>query len=164
MVCDLISSSTSSRRVLLMNADGTEDWSPQGPVEILSEQQAWSLLEGANFGRLAVSVANQPEIFPVNFCADGRSILFRTSEGTKLLELTINSSVAFETDHHSEAEAWSVIVKGHAAALERQEEIYAADQLPLTPWIPTLKYIYVRITPTEVTGRRFARGPEPERY
>ena len=32
------------------------------------------------------------------------------------------------------------------------------------PWIPTLKYVYVRITPTLITGRRFERLPEPERY
>jgi hypothetical protein len=32
------------------------------------------------------------------------------------------------------------------------------------PWIPTLKYTYVRITPTSVSGRRFRRGPEPARY
>lgn len=147
-----------------MNHDGTEARSPQEPVDILSEDESWALLEGATFGRLAVSVANQPEIFPINFYADGRSILFRTAEGTKLLELTINSAVAFESDSHTDAQAWSVIVKGHAAPLERQEEIFAAEQLPLTPWIPTLKYIYVRITPTEVTGRRFDRGPEPERY
>lgn len=147
-----------------MNPDGTEARFPQEPVDTLSEDESWALLEGANFGRLAVSVSNQPEIFPINFYADGRSILFRTAEGTKLLELTINSAVAFESDSHTDAQAWSVIVKGHAAPLERQEEVYAAEQLPLTPWIPTLKYIYVRITPTEITGRRFDRGPEPERY
>ena len=28
----------------------------------------------------------------------------------------------------------------------------------------TLKYVYVRIMPTEVTGRRFLRAPEPERH
>lgn len=146
-----------------MNTDHT-DASPQNPVEELSEDEAWALLEGATFGRLAVSVADQPEIFPVNFFADERSILFRTAEGTKLLELTINSAVAFESDSHTEEAAWSVVVKGNAAALERQEEIFAADKLPLTPWIPTLKYVYVRITPIEITGRRFARSPEPERY
>jgi nitroimidazol reductase NimA-like FMN-containing flavoprotein (pyridoxamine 5'-phosphate oxidase superfamily) len=146
-----------------MNTDHPDE-SPRGPVDDLSEAEAWALLDGATFGRLAVSVADQPEIFPVNFFADGRSILFRTAEGTKLLELTINSAVAFESDSHTEEEAWSVVVKGHATALERQEEIFAADQLPLTPWIPTLKYVYVRITPTEISGRRFVRSPEPDRY
>jgi hypothetical protein len=139
-------------------------WSPQGPVTLLTEAESWELLDGSNFGRLAVSVANQPEIFPINYYADGNTILFRTSEGTKLLEMTINSRVAFETDGYSDEFAWSIIVKGTAHLIEDQETIFEADQLPLRPWIPTLKYIYVRITPTEVTGRQFARGPEPERY
>ncbi|HAM27074.1 MAG TPA: pyridoxamine 5'-phosphate oxidase [Microbacteriaceae bacterium] len=144
--------------------DHIDLWSPQGPVRLLTEAESWELLDGSTFGRLAVSVANQPEIFPINYYADGDTILFRTSEGTKLLELTINSSVALETDAYTDEWAWSVIVKGHAKAIENQEDIFEADQLPLTPWIPTLKYIYVRITPTEITGRRFLRAPEPERY
>jgi hypothetical protein len=148
----------------MLNTDSTELWSPQGPVSILSEEEAWMLLDGSSFGRLAVSVRNQPQIFPVNYYADGRTILFRTAEGTKLLELTINSWVAFETDSYTESHAWSVVVKGHAAAIESQSEIFEADKLPLSPWIPTLKYIYVRIVPTEISGRRFERGPEPERY
>lgn len=139
-------------------------WSPQGPVTVLTEAESWELLDGSAFGRLGVSVANQPEIFPINYYADGDTILFRTSEGTKLLELTINSHVAFEADAYTDEWAWSVIVKGRAHVIENQEEIFEADQLPLTPWIPTLKYIYVRITPTEITGRRFLRAPEPERY
>ncbi|HEY0258373.1 MAG TPA: pyridoxamine 5'-phosphate oxidase family protein, partial [Lacisediminihabitans sp.] len=90
--------------------------------------------------------------------------LFRTAEGTKLLELTINSAIAFETDSYTDTEAWSVVVKGTAKTLVHQEDIDAADLLPLTPWIPTLKYIYVRIVPTEISGRRFLLGSEPERY
>lgn len=136
----------------------------EGAVRVLSEDDCWQLLDGAAFGRLAVSVANQPEIFPVNYYADGRTVLFRTAEGTKLLELTINARVAFECDQYTEAEAWSVVVKGRARVIESQTEIHAADQLPLTSWIPTLKYVYVRVEPTEITGRRFDRGPEPERY
>ncbi|GHF24540.1 hypothetical protein GCM10011600_27040 [Pseudolysinimonas yzui] len=56
------------------------------------------------------------------------------------------------------------MVKGTAERLERQADIDAADQLPLTPWVPTLKYRWVRIHPTSVTGRLFRRGPEPDRY
>jgi hypothetical protein len=148
----------------MINSDDAEQWTPQGPIRILSESEAWARLDGSSFGRLAVSVLNQPEIFPINYYSDGHTILFRTAEGTKLLELTINSSVAFETDSYSESHAWSVVVKGRATAIESQEEIFEADKLPLVPWIPTLKYIYVRITPTEITGREFMRAPEPERY
>jgi len=55
-------------------------------------------------------------------------------------------------------------VKGTASILDKQADIDAADQLPLRPLIPTLKYIYVEITPTDMQGRRFQLGPEPDRY
>jgi nitroimidazol reductase NimA-like FMN-containing flavoprotein (pyridoxamine 5'-phosphate oxidase superfamily) len=139
-------------------------WRSEGAVERLADDDCWLLLNGSTFGRLALSVADQPEIFPVNYYSDGSSILFRTAEGTKLLELTINSSVAFESDGYTDEEGWSVVVKGTAHALETHSEIVEANSLPLTPWIPTIKQVYVRITPTEISGRRFQRGPEPARY
>lgn len=131
------------------------------PITVLDRDESWMLLRGERFGRLAVSVANEPNIFPVNFFADDDGILIRTSQGTKLLEVTINSKVAFEVDHHNEHGAWSVVMQGEAHALERQEEIAAADELLLRTWIPTLKLVYVRITPTSLSGRRFRFGPEP---
>ena len=96
----------------MMNTDDFTAQSGEGAVSVLSEADCWQLLDGTSFGRLAVSVGDQPEIFPVNYFADGRTVLFRTAEGTKLLELTINSLVAFETDHYSDTDAWSVVVKG----------------------------------------------------
>jgi hypothetical protein len=147
-----------------MNAEGVPAFGGEGGVEFLSDCECWRLLGSVSLGRLAVSVSNQPQIFPVNFLADGRTILFRTAEGTKLLDLTINSRVAFESDSFSDTDAWSVVVTGQAGVIESQREIFAADQLPLVPWIPTLKYIYVRIAPTGISGRRFLRAAEPERY
>ncbi|HYI32358.1 MAG TPA: pyridoxamine 5'-phosphate oxidase family protein [Glaciibacter sp.] len=134
------------------------------PVENLGDEDCWQLLRSSSLGRLAVSVGGEPDIYPVNFVASDERLLFRTAEGTKLLELTVNHRVAFETDGVGRDEAWSVVVKGTARALEKRSEIDAADQLPLRPLIPTLKYVYVEITPTRVTGRRFPLGPEPERY
>lgn len=133
-------------------------------VQTLTDDECWEVLLSASLGRLAVSVAGEPEIFPVNFVTADRRILFRTAQGTKLLELTVNNHVAFETDGVGRDEAWSVVVKGTARILDKQAEIDAADQLPLRPLIPTLKFIYVEITPHEVTGRRFPLTPEPERY
>jgi len=134
------------------------------PIEILNEEDCWKLLLASNLGRLALSVAGEPEIFPVNFIAADERLLFRTSEGTKLVELTVNNRVAFETDSVEGDEAWSVVVKGTARTLDKRSEIDAADELPLRPLVPTLKYVYVEITPVEITGRRFHLGPEPERY
>jgi nitroimidazol reductase NimA-like FMN-containing flavoprotein (pyridoxamine 5'-phosphate oxidase superfamily) len=134
------------------------------PVEILDDEQCWELLLSSSLGRLALSVGGQPEIYPVNFVAVDRRLVIRTAEGTKLLELTVNSNVAFESDGVGRDEAWSVVVKGTARILEKRSEIDAADELPLRPLIPTLKYIYVEITPQSVSGRRFLLGPEPRRY
>jgi nitroimidazol reductase NimA-like FMN-containing flavoprotein (pyridoxamine 5'-phosphate oxidase superfamily) len=134
------------------------------PVELISEDDCWELLLSSSLGRLALSVGGEPEIYPVNFVASDRRLVLRTAEGTKILALTVNPRVAFETDGVGRDEAWSVVVKGTARILEKQSEIYAAEQLPLRPLIPTLKYVFVEIAPREVTGRRFPLGPEPERY
>jgi len=141
-----------------MTFDDTE------PVRLLSEDDCWEALLSSSLGRLAVSVAGLPDIYPVNFIAADRRLLFRTAPGTKLLELTINKQVAFETDGVGRLEAWSVVVKGTAAIVERQAAIDAADMLPLRPLIPTLKPVYVEITPTQITGLSFTLGPEPERF
>ncbi|MDY7543223.1 MULTISPECIES: pyridoxamine 5'-phosphate oxidase family protein [unclassified Cryobacterium] len=134
------------------------------PVHVLDVEECWDLLISSSFGRLALSIAGEPDIYPVNFVAADRRLVFRTAEGTKLLELTVNNKVAFETDGVGRDEAWSVVARGHARVLEHQADIDAADQLPLRPLIPTLKYIYVEIVPETVSGRRFQLGPEPERY
>ena len=133
-------------------------------VETLSEEQCWNLLARCELGRLALDTQGQPDIFPVNFVVDGPRVLFRTAPGSKLAELTENPRVAFEVDEYDDTFAASVVVKGTAERLQLQREIDAADALPFASWIPTLKYRWVRIAPTQITGRRFERGPEPERY
>ena len=136
----------------------------EAQVISLDEPEMWALLDKTPMGRLAVAAAGELDIFPVNYIVDDGSLLFRTAAGTKLVELTVNAMVAFEIDGWDDTTAWSVVVKGSAARLDRQAEIDRADTLPLTPWIPTLKYTYVRVNPTSLSGRSFRVGPEPERY
>jgi nitroimidazol reductase NimA-like FMN-containing flavoprotein (pyridoxamine 5'-phosphate oxidase superfamily) len=134
------------------------------PVRELDEQECWDRVAAAPFGRLALSVFDDIDIVPVNAVLSRGDLYFRTAPGSKLAELTANPRVAFEVDGYDDDTAFSVVVKGTAERLERQADIDAADQLPLTPWVPTLKYRWVRIRPTSVTGRLFRRGPEPARY
>lgn len=134
-----------------------------GGITELTADQCWQLLRSSDLGRIAASAAGTVDIFPINYAVDDETIMFRTAPGTKLLELAINDRVAFEIDGHDELEAWSVVVKGRAERVERQSEMDAAETLGLSPWIPTLKYRWVRIWPTELTGRRFSLGPEPSR-
>lgn len=133
-------------------------------VTYLSDEQCWERLAGHELGRLVTSVGGKLDIFPVNYVVDAGSILFRTAEGSKLTELTINDQVLFEVDDFTDERAWSVVVRGTAARLETAADVEHADSLPLAPWIPTLKYNYVRIAADALSGRDFVRGEEPDRY
>lgn len=133
------------------------------PVETLDERECWELLQLAPLGRIALTAAGEIDIFPINFAVHAGALWFRTAPGTKLVELTVHPEVALEIDGWDDAEAYSVVVKGVAERLEHGAEIDEAERLGLTPWVPTLKYRWVRIRPRTVTGRRFRRAPEPSR-
>lgn len=142
------------------NGGGTARPSPAGSedaIEILDEPTCWELMAGAEVGRLAVAAAGEIEIFPVNYALDGHAVVFRTAEGTKLVELVLAARVAFEADGRDDERglAWSVVIKGEARILERFDDIYRAQALGLESWSSTPKERFVRIAPTRVTGRRF---------
>jgi nitroimidazol reductase NimA-like FMN-containing flavoprotein (pyridoxamine 5'-phosphate oxidase superfamily) len=134
----------------------------RGLVRELSDDECWALLVEGEFGRLALSIGDRPEIFPVNYAAVEGGVLLRTAEGTKLFGVTVNQHVAFEIDDHTATDGWSVVVKGRAHALETQAEISDAEQAPLVPWIPTVKRTFIRIDVEEISGRSVTFGPEPD--
>ena len=142
----------------------TDENPDSASVVELDTAECWNLLATESLGRLATTVGGSPDIFPINYYAADGKITMRTGEGTKLSELVVNPSVAFEADHVEGGGAWSVIAHGTARVLVNSGEIAAADELPLTPWIPTLKYDYVVIDVAKISGRRFLFGPEPQRY
>ena len=90
-------------------------------MTVLSAHESLALLRASVVGRLAVSITDHPDIFPINYVVDHGSIVFRTAEGTKLAAAVLGRGVAFEVDGYDEpsGEAWSVVVKGHAVEIER---------------------------------------------
>ncbi|BBY89264.1 pyridoxamine 5'-phosphate oxidase family protein [Mycolicibacterium tokaiense] len=130
-------------------------------ASVLPESECWQLLSSTSLGRLITSVDNQPEVFPVNFAVQNRTLLFRTAEGTKLVSTAINHHVVFEADDHDDAQGWSVIVKGFSQILHADEDIAAAEQTGLRPWVATDKQHFVRIKPMRVSGRRFLFESSP---
>ena len=135
-------------------------------IQTLSDEESLELLATKTFGRLVVRRKDDMDLFPLNYLVHEGEIYFRTAEGSKLFSLTLNNDVLFEADNvdADSQEAWSVVVKGTARTLSSNAEIEAADQLPLKPWLPTLKYNYVVVSPNEISGRKFHLGDEPERY
>jgi nitroimidazol reductase NimA-like FMN-containing flavoprotein (pyridoxamine 5'-phosphate oxidase superfamily) len=132
------------------------------PVTALGEDDSWKLISGVHLGRLVTVVDGRPEIFPVNFVVQRRTVVFRTAEGTKLFGAVMNDQVLFEADDHNVSEGWSVIVRGTAKVLFAADEIQDAEAAGLYPWIATRKLRFIRVTPNEITGRKFVFGPEPE--
>ena len=124
----------------------------------LPADAAWDLLSSVTLGRLVTSFGGKLEIFPVNFVVQKHTVLFRTAEGTTLFTTVMNEKVLFEADDHTADEGWSVIVRGSAQMLTSAGDIREAEQAGLMPWVPTEKLRFVRITPTEISARRFQFG------
>lgn len=132
------------------------------PILHLTEDQSWQLLDNTKHGRIALYAGVEVDIFPVNYASRDRVLYLRTAPGSKLAELAVNPKVAFEADGILSDQAWSVVVHGEAKILETEADIAAARDSGVSPWVPTTKEMWVRITPTAVTGRHFIFGDQPE--
>ena len=112
------------------------------------------MLRANEFGRLAFHLAGEVHLAPINYAVDGETLLFRTAEGSKLLSVVMGGDVAFEVDRYGEESARSVVVRGSARLLP-EDEAHRSENVPLRPWVPTLKYNVVEITPRVMSGRAF---------
>jgi nitroimidazol reductase NimA-like FMN-containing flavoprotein (pyridoxamine 5'-phosphate oxidase superfamily) len=127
-------------------------------LEILSPEQCRDLLGRGSFGRVAVTVAALPAIFPVNYAVLDDQIVFLTGEGTKLRAALERAVVAFQIDHVNESSAsgWSVMAVGLAEEITDRAEVKAAERLGLRPLAAGERAHFVRIRPEFVSGRRIA--------
>lgn len=128
----------------------------------MDEQECWELLRSTPIGRVAMTIGNEVEVFPVNYQAQDEEIFIRTAEGTKLFGIAMGRPVTLEIDDWDDERGWSVIAKCTARQLDHQHEIADANELGLQPWVPTRKNVFVKLTPVKVSGRRFTFGPEPD--
>ena len=127
-------------------------------MTVLATNESLELLRSSVVGRLAVSITDHPDIFPINYVVDHGCVVFRTAEGTKLAAAVLGRGVAFEVDGYDQAsgEAWSVVVKGHAVEIEQMHDLFDAVELPLFSWQAAPKPRFVRIEPVDISGRRFS--------
>jgi uncharacterized protein len=128
---------------------------PRTGLEQLDEGECLRLLGHCALGRLAVVLDARPVVFPVNFALDGRAVVFRTNEGTKLYAAR-HGVVAFECDAVDRVyrTGWSVLVSGDAELVDDPAETARLERLPLAPWSAAPKPVWVRIRPRTITGRR----------
>lgn len=125
-------------------------------IEELDVDECWAHLGQRWVGRLAVSVSNRPDIFPVNYVVDSGAVVVQTAPGFKLAAAVLGSGVAFEVDEIDEVTrtGWSVVIHGKATEVESVEGLLEAQDLHVGPWAAGEKNHFIRIEPDEITGRR----------
>lgn len=141
---------------------GTVQQETAPPVTELSPAECWQYLGEARFGRLGVYGEGEIDIIPINIVARNNKVYFRSGAGSKLKKLLEHDRVTVEIDSVQGGMAYSVVARGQARILSGEDEIAMVNQLPLVPWIPTVKREYVEVSPTKVTGRHFQLGHEPD--
>jgi len=124
-------------------------------LEVLDTEECLTLLSECTLGRLAVVIDGRPSIFPVNFALDDTAVVFRNDPGTKVYAAR-NQPVAFECDgtdavYHT---GWSVVATGDAIEVRDPADRDRLGLLPLGPWCPGPKAIWLRVQPATLTGRR----------
>jgi uncharacterized protein len=125
-------------------------------LEPLSREMCETLLASGSIGRLAVVIDDQPHIVPVNYVADGATIVFRTAPGTVLTESALQR-VAFEVDGIDEERrsGWSVTVHGFGREITDavDTESQRLRALHVDCWAPEGRDRWFKILPDMVTGR-----------
>jgi nitroimidazol reductase NimA-like FMN-containing flavoprotein (pyridoxamine 5'-phosphate oxidase superfamily) len=131
-------------------------------MERLSRAECWKLLEQAPVGRLAVIVDGVPVVYPVNHMVEWDAIVIRSDPGSKLAGLTEGAPVSFEVDdlEPDGRRGWSVLVKGRARPMRDPAMVALAERHPPAIWTTNEKPHWIRIVPTQVTGRRIWRTAE----
>ena len=133
---------------------GQADPSRQPVLTALDLESCRELIRPGGVGRIVFSEPRGPVALPVNFRVVDDNVIFRTAplpEFTSSLPL-----VSFEVDHIDEAlaEGWSVLISGQGHVIVDPSELQRAQAAGVAPWAGGERDIYVRIVPTEVTGRR----------
>lgn len=145
-----------------MSAPEDQGASLIGSMDELEEAECLQLLAGRSVGRLGFVVQQRPIVLPVNYALDGRTVVFRTGEGTVLNKAALQM-VAFEVDDIDDAThtGWSVLAQGVAqdvgtAIDARSDEL---RRLALVTWAPGRRDRWFRLDADTLTGRRLSVRP-----
>jgi nitroimidazol reductase NimA-like FMN-containing flavoprotein (pyridoxamine 5'-phosphate oxidase superfamily) len=114
------------------------------------------LIAPGGVGRIAFGTATGPVVLPVNFAVLAGTIVIRTAEGSAI-DGHADELVALEVDHLDEVlrQGWSVLVRGQAHRVAHPAELHRVrEDVAVWPWPGGDREVYVRILPTQITGRR----------
>jgi nitroimidazol reductase NimA-like FMN-containing flavoprotein (pyridoxamine 5'-phosphate oxidase superfamily) len=126
-------------------------------IESLSEDECLRLVSPGGIGRIAYQGRFGPAVLPVNYRLHQGAIVFRTlDEDLQTGIAGAEFKVAFEIDQFDLAarEGWSVLIQGSAHHVQPGAEHDVALAAGVEPWPGGDRELFVKITPSRITGRR----------
>jgi transcriptional regulator with XRE-family HTH domain len=131
-------------------------WGSVGLVERLVRTECYRLLGPRGIGRIAFGTASGLVVLPVNYAVAEGTIVIRTGSGS-LIGVHGDGPVSFEADHFDLeiGQGWSVLIRGDAHRVLQSGELRnLREGCHLRPWLAGEHDLFVRIVPSQVTGRR----------
>jgi transcriptional regulator with XRE-family HTH domain len=137
-------------------APGPGRASARPTLERLTSAECQRLVSAGGVGRLVFNTERGPEALPVNFRVLDGDVIFRTAAHTSLAAATGHERVSFEVDDIDEAmtEGWSVLLTGRLRQVHDPGELRDLQQAGIEPWASNDRGLYLRLIPTEISGRR----------
>ncbi|WP_433380672.1 pyridoxamine 5'-phosphate oxidase family protein [Streptosporangium sp. CA-115845] len=135
-------------------------------LEKLQPDECLRLIAPGGVGRVAFEEPAGLTILPVNYVLHDNSVIVRTAVGGPLdsnLRTGVQGvefKISFEIDRIDDTarEGWSVLIRGGAHHVSADEQAEAAAS-GVEPWAGGDRELYLRITPSEITGRRIRHTP-----
>ena len=131
----------------------------------MPEEECEALLRLGVFGRVGVSTASGPHIFPVNYSVVDDAIVMRTTPYSVLGTNGRSRILAFEVDelNRERQRGWSIQARGRAEVVTDQAELLHIRQTwDPRPWASGNRELYLRLPWTELTGRKLGGSWSPE--
>lgn len=135
-------------------------------ISALTRAECWQILSSRSVGRIGVVVQQFPLIIPVNYALDGETVVVRTAPGTVVAHAD-DAAVTFQIDQFDDADrsGWSVLLRGHgrSVSIEDADDLISRTRATgVAPWAPGERPLWIRITPSDVSGRRITPGADSE--
>jgi nitroimidazol reductase NimA-like FMN-containing flavoprotein (pyridoxamine 5'-phosphate oxidase superfamily) len=135
-------------------------------LEELDEAECLRLITRGGIGRIAYSGRYGPTVLPVNYRLYEGTIVFRTAQDSPTDEdlrtgiAHAEYKVAFEIDDIdlNAREGWSVLIQGPVHHVESDAERAAVLEAGVETWPGGDRELFLRITPSRITGRRIRRA------
>ena len=135
-----------------------------GDPRVLSYSECEALLRAGVAGRVALSTPTGPHILPVNYSVVGGAVIIRTTPSGLLGTYGRDATLAFEVDEfdYPNQRGWSVLVRGRSDVVDDHHELtHIRSVWPPRPWADGQRSLFVRIHPTELSGRQLGIGWDP---